>query len=69
MDFIHSERVLEETDSDYICLSGTDDFPYDIKFYAVKVYYHDDNDDLQNECCPAMLLATDTKACQVGAGI
>ncbi|WP_372752445.1 hypothetical protein [Labilibaculum sp.] len=69
MDFIHSECSLSKTDLDYEYMTDSSDFSYDIKFYIVKAYYYDDNGDLQNEGCPAMLLSEETKACKMGEGV
>ena len=69
MDFVHDECELTETELDYEYLEETDDFAYDIKFFVVKSYYYDENDELQNEGCPAMLLSPDTKGCKIGEGV
>ncbi len=69
MDFVHSECKSSETSLDYAYMEETDDFPYDIKFYTVKAYYYDENDDLKNEGCPAMLLSSETQGCNIGEGL
>ncbi len=69
MDFIHDECELEETDLDYEYLTEDDDFPFDMKFYTVKSYYYDDNNELATEGCPTLILASDTKVVQIGVGI
>ncbi len=69
MDYVHSECTLTETDLDYEYMEESSDFPYDIKFYIVKTYYYDDNGDLQNEGCPAMLLSSETQGCKIGVGL
>lgn len=69
MDFIHSECSLSETDLDYEYMVEDDDFPYDLKFYTVKSYYYDDNNELSTEGCPTLLFASDTKVCKIGEGV
>ena len=69
MDFVHCECKSTETELDYEYLEETTDFPFDIKFYIVKAYYYDENGDLQNEGCPAMLLSSETQGCQIGVGL
>lgn len=69
MDFIHTEVNSEETDLDYTYFEEGDEKSYDVMLYTVKEYYYDDNDELQSQGCPAILLSADTKGCQVGTGI
>ncbi len=69
MDFVHSECKSTETNLDYEYMEEVDDFPYDIDFYVVKSYYYDENGDLQNEGCPAMLLSSSTQGCKIGEGL
>ncbi len=69
VDFIHSGCSLSETELDYEYMVEEDDFPFDMKFYTVKTYYYDDNNELATEGCPTMILASDTKAYKVGEGV
>ncbi len=69
IDFVHSECRLSETSLDFAYLNETDDFPLDLNFYIVKAYYYADNGDLKSEGCPAILLSSETKACQIGEGV
>ncbi|MFI3247856.1 MAG: hypothetical protein R3Y39_01855 [Rikenellaceae bacterium] len=69
MDFIHSECALSDTELDYEYMVEDDDFPYDLKFYTVKSYYYNDNNELTTEGCPTLLFAADTKACKIGEGV
>ncbi len=69
MDFIHDETALDDTDLDYEYLTEDDDFPYDITFKIVKVYYKDNKGDTHSEGCPAMLLGNGVTACCVGYGV
>ncbi len=69
MDLIHSECALEDTELDTTYLEEEDDFEYDLKFYVVKAYSYNGNGDLTSEGCPAILLASDVRAVQIGAGV
>lgn len=69
MDFVHSECKLSETDLDYKYMELDDDFTYDLNFYIVKAYYYDENNDLQSEGCPAILLSPQVKICKLGEGL
>lgn len=69
MDFIHEECLLADTELDYKYMEEEDTSTYDILFYTVKAYYYDENEDLQSNGCPAILLSTETEACQLGNGV
>jgi hypothetical protein len=66
---VHSECQLSETTLDYAYLTESDDFPMDLMFYIVKAYYYTDNGDLKSEGCPAIILSSVTRACQLGEGV
>lgn len=69
IDFLHSETKLTETELDIKYLELDDDFPFDMDFYIVKVYYTKDNGDMAYEGCPAILLSKSTRGYKVGAGV
>jgi len=67
--FVHAECKQAETLLDYEYLAENAQVAYDLKFYTVKAYFTDKNGDTKQEGCPAMLLGTGAKACQLGQGV
>jgi len=64
MDFVHPD-----SSPDYQYLIENSVFPYDIKFFIVKVYFKDDKGDTKNEGSPALILSPNVQACRIGEGI
>ena len=65
MDFIHESS---SPDTSYFGASTDEAFVADAVFYNLMAYYTDENGDVQSEGCPAILLDSDVKALEVGAG-